>query len=375
MTASTRLQVRQQVARDSGLGVLLAATGDGAADFTTFVDGTVRTIAGDLVILDEGAPLVITSTGTTAAVWGEESRVSSTAITSAGIITVAPAFSAKVKANQTGEAWHRDLVTVQTVNDAIDWVISKVCCRWAFPVLTFLKDGDFWKKTINTSEWAVSNATQSRVAFAFPDYMGKYIHRVTNTGAGAATQAARVTFVLPLGDIRPTDQVRVEFTTNAFATVGTTITAWAMTLTLRPLLTAKPETFKGSWVGYKESVLDVVAASASAQVYCKPGAAPSKWELGCAYVIRNETARGTLGNGWTWIHLNIGGKMLVGQQTPELIHQVRAATKVRLLQVAGICPLWLDPVGVAASDFLEYQNEATATVAGSSVLWVYNVRR
>lgn len=190
MTTSTRLQVRQQVARDSKLGLLLAATADGAADFTTFLDASVRAIASDLVILDEGAPLVITSTGTTAAVWGEESRISSTAISSGGVITVAPAFTAKVKANQTGEAWHRDLVTVQTVNEALEWAITKVCCRWAFPPLTFLKDGDFWKKTINTSEWAVTNATQSRVAFAFPDYMGKYIHRVTNTGAGGYSYQA-----------------------------------------------------------------------------------------------------------------------------------------------------------------------------------------
>jgi len=274
----TRLQIRQQVARDSHLGVLLAATTDGAADFTTFVDGSVRAVAADLVILDEGAPIVITSTGTTAAVWGEESRISSTAITSAGIITVAPAFSAKVKAQQTGEAWHRDLVTVQTVNDAIEWAVTKVCSRWAFPVLTFLKDGDFWKKTIDTAEWAVTNAIQSRVAFSFPNFLGRYIHRVTNSSAGGyAYQAIDVNE----GEVWHFDVLARAYTGTA------EISAYDVTNSATITLNDTEETDLGDWVWIINS-FEVPSGCRSVQIRLGAEGASDVADYGLAAVWPNN---------------------------------------------------------------------------------------
>ena len=61
--SSTRKQVRERVIEDSGLGVKLTGTSNGA-DTTHFQDQTPRAINADHVILDENAPLVITSLNT-----------------------------------------------------------------------------------------------------------------------------------------------------------------------------------------------------------------------------------------------------------------------------------------------------------------------
>lgn len=238
----------------------------------------------------------------------------------------------------------------------------------------YVTPGELSDKQAKPEEFALIQGVRFFCLYQFSRDFG-FVSPVTTIGATNGTGAIRTTFVLPLGDVRSTDQLRIEFTTNALATWATTVTSFTVTLTIRPLLTDKPETFSGSWYGFKENVLDVVAASNSAQSYMKPGPAPARWKLGCAYVIRNEAARGTLADGWTWFHLNIGGRMIVGQQTPEIIHKVRAAVKARLLQVPGIMPIWFNPMPVAASDFAEWLNEATATVAGTSILWVYQVMR
>lgn len=241
----------------------------------------------------------------------------------------------------------------------------------------YVTPGELSDKQAKPEEFALIQGVRWFCLYQFARDLG-YVPPVTQAGAGTGSPAVRSTFVLPMGDMRPTDSVRIEFTTGAFAAVGTTVTAWSVTLTFRPLLYGQgqmPDTINGAWVGYKENVLDIVASSNSSQSYCKPGPAPARWKLACAYVIRNESARGTLADGWTWFHLNIGGRMILGQQTPEIIHKVRAATKARLLQVAGIMPLWLNPIPVSSSDFAEWQNEATATTAGTSILWVYYVAR
>jgi hypothetical protein len=240
--SNTRLQVRQQIIKNTRLGLMLAATASDAGSFNTFTDATLRAIASDLVLLDEGAPLVITSTGTTAAVWGSESRISSTAITSGGVITLSPALSASAKVNQTAEVWHRDLKTVETVNDAIEWTAANLCSRWAFPVLTFLKDGDFWKKTIDTGEWAVTNATQSRVAFSFPNFLGQRIHRVTNSAAnGYSAQSLNV---------NEGDTWRFEVMVRAYT--GTAqITAYDVTNSAAITLSGTASADEGDWVWLK----------------------------------------------------------------------------------------------------------------------------
>lgn len=208
-----------------------------------------------------------------------------------------------------------------------------------------------------------------------------FVAPVTNVGAGNGTGiATRTTFALPLGLVLPTDTVTFELTTNAFAVVGTTITAWSLVLTLRPLMFGAGQgptgsNLKQNLIGYREYILDVVASGATATVDMKPGPGMSKWKLGCLYVIRCESARGTLADGWDWFHAYISGVPVAGIQTPEIVHKVRASLKSRLLQVAGIMPVWFTPLPVTNADYFEYDNEATATVAGTTVLGVYVVSR
>jgi len=206
-----------------------------------------------------------------------------------------------------------------------------------------------------------------------------FVPPVTQAGAGTGSPAVRSTFVIPVGLILPTDTVTFIFTTAAFAAVGTTITAWSLTLTFRPMVFGAGQGPTGTntkaLIGYKEYILDVVASAASAQVVMKPGPKMSGWRMACLYVIRNESARGTLADGWDWFQVYIGGVPVAGIQTPEIIHKVRATLKTRVLQVAGIMPVWFTPAAVTNADYFEYDNEATATTAGTSALGVYLVSR
>lgn len=207
-----------------------------------------------------------------------------------------------------------------------------------------------------------------------------FVAPVTNAGAGTGSPAVRSTFALPVGFVNPEDSLTWELSTNPFATVGTTITAWSVTLTFRPLMFGAGQgptgtNLKTNLIGYKEYILDVVASGASAIVQMKPGPGMSKWKLGCLFVIRNESARGTLADGWDWFQAYVNGVPVAGIQTPEIVHKVRASLKSRILQVAGIMPVWFSPTPVTEADYFEYDNEATATVAGTTVLGVYVVSR
>lgn len=187
ITTSTRKAIREQVIKDWGLGVALLADANGA-DTTHFQDNTVRTIKADPNILRVDAPFVLTSTDASGPAWGSEARLTSTAITSAGIIEVAPALDASKapQSAQTAEVWHRDLDSVERVNEAIDFVLERVCSRWGFYPLTRLPDGDM--RLVNASvatNWSVTNATQARELFAFPELaLGYHVHKVTASATG-----------------------------------------------------------------------------------------------------------------------------------------------------------------------------------------------
>lgn len=198
------------------------------------------------------------------------------------------------------------------------------------------------------------------------------------TDAGSGGGAATLQVLIPLGLIKPDDKVRFQgMTQGAIATFHTTATAFSLNMALYPLIQRQPESaeIKGL-LGYKENIMDVVASAAQPTFQLLPGPPSDSgqvWALGCAFVIRNESARGTLADGWDASHLIIGGQYPVGQSVPERIHKVRWAYKRRLASVAGLMPMFLNPKVVTDADQIFFDNEATATVAGTSTLYVYHV--
>ncbi len=187
----TRLAIRQAVAKRTRLGVLLTGTADGA-DTTHFQDGTIRAIGADSVILQAGAPFVITSDHTGGPAAGEDSRLSTTAITTGGIITLAPALTLAPDSGQTAEVWHKLLEHVDHVDAAIDRALTERCSYWGLTPLTILTDGDM--EGSGVSDWTASTATPTKVALAFPNTWGNQHLRVTNSGAnGYVYQAVACT--------------------------------------------------------------------------------------------------------------------------------------------------------------------------------------
>lgn len=264
-------------------------------------------------------------------------------------------------------------VTVSVAGADAGYAVNDIIDRFTLKVSPSVGEGQ-----AGTEQFQLINNVRWFCFYQFARDFG-FVAPVTNAGAGTGSPAVRSTFVIPVGLILPTDTITMEFTTNAFAVVGTTITAWSLTLTFRPMVFAPGQGPTGtntkSLIGYKEYILDVVAASATSVVQMKPGPGMSKWRMACLYLIRNETARGTLADGWTWVQVYVGGVPVSGIQTPEIVHKVRASQKSRILQVAGITPIWFSPIAVTEADYFEYQNEATATVAGTSGLGVYLVSR
>ena len=177
----TRPTIRQEVAKRTRLGVLLTGTAAGA-DSTHFQDNSIRAIGADTTILRANAPFIISSTVTDGPVIGETSRLTSTAITSAGIITLAPALTAAPKNTQTAEVWHPILDHSDHVNSAVNRALTERCTYWGLTPLSLLADGDM--EGSGVTDWTGTNATPTKVAMAFPNTWGRQHLRVTNSAAG-----------------------------------------------------------------------------------------------------------------------------------------------------------------------------------------------
>lgn len=195
----------------------------------------------------------------------------------------------------------------------------------------------------------------------------------TDAGSGGSTTAV-VSFLLPVGRVRPEDSLRFEGTIGALATFHTTATAINFTLTILPFSDYSiASSVANSWIGYKEEVLDVIAADNIAGRPMRPGPIPDRWKLGRMLAIRCESARGTLSDGWDSLQATIGGKYPAGRGLAERFHKAVWNYWKRTASITGLTLLQFAPKVVKISDRFDWDNESTATVAGTSMLFVYLV--
>jgi len=178
-----RLAIEQEVIRQTRWGLLLTATDDGST--TTFKDNSSRVIGGDTTILAANAPLEITSSHANGPSIGAISRITSTAITDAGVIEVAPALHASniVKAGQTAIVLHPLLDHPDRLHEAVNRALTKRCSYWGVTPCSILNDSDMQKTFCEDWPPKDANTARTKEGTAFPNTFGQSFMRVVNSAA------------------------------------------------------------------------------------------------------------------------------------------------------------------------------------------------
>lgn len=178
------------------------ATGDsvtiaGHVGSSPAVDGTytVTRIAATTFSI----PLNVTGDGTggtaTAATGRRgERRYATGPPTTAGVITVSPAFGTQIIAGMTYEVWDPDGPHPDIVDRMIDRALREDCWRWVPMPITYVPYGDFGEElAVSTNDlvdgavtaWTGTNATPTLESQTPPQEFVRRVLRITDDGSGA----------------------------------------------------------------------------------------------------------------------------------------------------------------------------------------------
>ena len=201
MATTTRQVLRTRIGRDRAWlrfapGAPTTAsgttTGAGAADGTTLVDSGIYSSAVDQLVRQRSV-ICITS-GTRRG----DRRYATGPPTTAGVITVSPAFGAQIATSVTYEVWDPDGPHPDIIDRMIDAALSEDCWRWVPVPITYVPYGDFGEElTVSgvnlvdgaTTAWSTSNSTPSFVSQTPPHEFVRRVVRVTASGVGGYLQS------------------------------------------------------------------------------------------------------------------------------------------------------------------------------------------
>jgi hypothetical protein len=163
-------------------------TAQGAADGTTIIDTDIYSSAIDQLVRQRSV-ICITS--------GDERgerRYATGPPTTAGVITVSPAFSSQQEASVTYEVWDPDGPHPDIIDRMIDKALLEDCWRWVPVPITYVPYGDFGEElAVSTNDlvdgavtaWTGTNATPTIVSQTPPQEFVRRVVRINATaGAG-----------------------------------------------------------------------------------------------------------------------------------------------------------------------------------------------
>ncbi len=197
MATITRQALRTRIGRDEAWmrfapsapdTASSTTTAQGAADGTTIIDTSIYSSAIDQLVRQRSV-ICITS--------GDERgerRYATGPPTTAGVITVSPAFSSQQAASVTYEVWDPDGPHPDIVDRMIDRALREDCWRWIPMPITYVPYGDFGEElavsTINlvdgaVTAWTGANITLSLVSQTPPQEFVRRAVRITDDGSGA----------------------------------------------------------------------------------------------------------------------------------------------------------------------------------------------
>lgn len=209
MATITRQTLRTRIGRDQAwLRFAPAApetasgttTAQGAADGTTIIDADIYSSAIDQLVRQRSV-ICLTS--------GDERgerRYATGPPTTAGVITVSPAFTAQQEASVTYEVWDPDGPHPDIIDRMIDKALTEDCWRWIPIPITYVPYGDFGEELAvstndlvdgSTTAWAGTNATPTFVAQTPPQEFVRRAVRITDSGSGAGYLESEVIDVDP----------------------------------------------------------------------------------------------------------------------------------------------------------------------------------
>ena len=181
----TRLALRQNIAKETGLGMLV--TTDTAGSTTTLIDSTsTLTGAYSATRFPRGAVVRFSTLGG-AALSTEGSTVDSYN-PATGTVTLLPAVSTATHSGDKAEIW-RDIDSPSRVDEAIDRALTRNCWRWVPMPLTEVPDGDMGE--LGVAHWAATavDATPTKLTQTWPTAWGQRVLLVTNSGVNGYAQS------------------------------------------------------------------------------------------------------------------------------------------------------------------------------------------
>src|SRR3990167_7889406 len=141
--------------------------------------------------------------GTATATTGRrgERRYATGPPTTAGVITVSPAFEARIESGVTYEVWDPDGPHPDIIDRMIDTALQEDCWRWVPIPVTYIPYGDFGEElTVSgsnlvdgtTTAWAGTNATPSFATQVPPHEFIRRAVRITATAGGGYLQSQSI---------------------------------------------------------------------------------------------------------------------------------------------------------------------------------------
>jgi len=174
-------------------------TDNGAADGTTLIDTASYSSTKDQQVR-QGSVICITLAGGTNDARGERSYATGPP-TTAGVITVSPAFTVRIDSSVTYEVWDPDGPHPDMVDRMIDVALREDCWRWIPMPVTYVPYGDFGEELAvsgsnlvdgSTTAWAGTNATPSFVSQVPPEEFVRRAVRILATAGGGYLQSQSI---------------------------------------------------------------------------------------------------------------------------------------------------------------------------------------
>jgi len=170
-------------------------TSAGAADGSTLVDTGIYSTAIDQLVRQRSVICI-----TSGARRGDR-RYATGPPTSAGVITVSPAFGAQIAGSVTYEVWDPDGPHPDIVDRMIDKALLEDCWRWLPVPITYVPYGDFGEELAvsgsnlvdgSTTAWTGTTATPSFVSQVPPQEFVRRAVRITATAGGGYLQSQSI---------------------------------------------------------------------------------------------------------------------------------------------------------------------------------------
>jgi len=180
----SRLAIREAIAEETGLGVVLVPTVIGTTT-TVLAPGDVGPLSSQR--FPRGSPMLFTTLG------GHTGGVEVSFVTTfdpvTGTVTFSPGTSELVAVSDRVEIWSPALSKVERVNEAIDRALDRHCKHWVPIPVTLVPDGDCGDSGV-TLWGTASNCTATKVNMPWPSTIGQRYLFVNNSAANGYQPSA-----------------------------------------------------------------------------------------------------------------------------------------------------------------------------------------